>query len=811
MSQIWYVLAWWLVVQAFGLAVLPLTLRLFRNLPGGAWAFARPVGLLLVGFLFWHGGTFGLLNNSWASIFGTLLVVGVVAWLLGWREAIGLPEHLRLNRRLVIATEALFTGAFLLWVLVRAYDPDITATEKPMELLFLNGVLRSDQFPPLDPWLSGFSISYYYFGYLITGMLARLAGTPAEVAFNLMIPTLFALTATGAFALGAALYAGARGPLATARRTIASGMLAVALVLLVANLEPVLEILNAHRMLSPQAREYAQIGGMPDPYDSPGLFPSDNWWWFRATRVIGTPNPTPNARALDYTINEFPIFSFVLADMHPHVLALPFLFVALGFALNLLRTPGPISLWTLRRDPWVVLPLGILFGALGFMNTWDMPTFLFVLAGAFAIHRLIDRGVIDRQLIREVLYGFVGALLLSVLLYLPFYLMFRSQAQGFGLVITKTQLKHFLLFWGPIYLTIATFLVQQLAETWSAAPADDWTRSLALWGGTVGLAALAIVLYAPVVGLTLPLLVAAVALASRHLFSSSLPVVDSMPEPEGTRPARRGARRPEPVEIAGGAVPLAVPREHVFALLLAFTGLLLLLGCELFRINDQFNDRMNTVFKLYYQAWVLMALASAYAIPLLLGRLKTARPGLTRVGGAAWALVLALLFGVTLLYPLGAVLNKTSGFSRAATLDGLAFWGRFRPEELAAIRWLQGNVGGTPVIVEATGGSYRQEFGRVASMTGLPTLLGWDNHEQQWRGTVPDMGQRKQDLDTIFKSNDQRQVLSTLAKYRATYVFVGQTERDTYGRQGANLDRFGQFMDVAFRQGGVTIYRVRGT
>ena len=75
----------------------------------------------------------------------------------------------------------------------------------------------------------------------------------------------------------------------------------------------------------------------------------------------------------------------------------------------------------------------------------------------------------------------------------------------------------------------------------------------------------------------------------------------------------------------------------------------------------------------------------------------------------------------------------------------------------------------------------------------------------------PGMGQRKQDLDTIFKSTDQRQVLSTLAKYRATYLFVGQSERDTYGRQGANLDRFGQFMDVAFRQGGVTIYRVRST
>lgn len=808
MSQIWYVLGWWLVVQAFGLAALPVTLRLFRNLPDGGWAFARPVGLLLVGFLFWHGGTFGLLTNSWASIFGTLLVVALASWLLGWREAVDLPAYLRVNRPLVIATEALFTGAFLLWVLVRAHDPDVTATEKPMELLFLNGVLRSEQFPPIDPWLAGFSISYYYFGYLIAGMLARLAGVPAEIAFNLMIPTLFALTATGAFGVGAALFAGARGPLATAGRTIASGMLAVVLVLFVANLEPVLEILNAHRMLPAQAHGYAQIKDMPAPYDSPELFPSDNWWWFRATRVVGTPGPDPRGPTPDYTINEFPAFSFILSDMHPHVLALPFLFVALAFALNLLRTPGSFSLWTLRRDPWVVLPVGILFGALGFLNTWDMPTMLFVLFGAFAIHRLIDRGVIDRLLVREVVYGFVGALLLSVLLYLPFYLAFRSQAQGIGLVITKTQLKHFLLFWGPIYLVTASFLLWQLAETWHAAPADDWTRSWAVWGGTFLLSALAIVLYAPVVGLTLPLLVAALALASRHLFT---PLILTEPPAAGALAGvRRPARRPEPVEIGGGALPLVATREHLFALLLAFTGLLLLLGCELVFIRDFFGNRMNTVFKLYYQAWVLLALAGAYAVPLLLGRLA-ATTGAWRPAGATWALVLALLFGATLLYPIGALLDKTNGFARTPTLDGIAFWGRIRPDELAAIRWLNTNVAGTPVVVEATGGSYRQEFGRVASMTGLPTLLGWDYHEQQWRGTFEEAARRKPDLETIFKSNDQRQVLSTLATYRASYVFVGQTERDTYGRQGANLDRFGQFMDVAFRQGGVTIYRVRST
>lgn len=808
MSDLIALLSWWIVLQVLGLAVLPLTMRVLPNIPDLGFAFARPVGLLLVGFLFWHGATFGLLSNTAASIIGTTVVVAILSWTLGWREAVGLRAFLRERRALVIANELLFTAAFLGWVWIRAHDPDITATEKPMELLFLNGVLRSEQFPPLDPWLSGFSISYYYFGYLMAGMLARVAAVPGHVAFNLMLPTLFALTATGAFAIGAALQTGARAAAVSARRAISVGLLAAGLVLAASNLEPVLEILNANRMLSPEAHAFFAIKDMPPGYQTPGFFPSDNWWWFRATRVVGTAAVEGRGKALDYTINEFPAFSFVLGDMHPHVLALPFVFLALALALNLLRAPRSPSLAQLRRDPWTVLPIGLVFGGLGFLNTWDMPTGLFVLAGAFTINRLLARGVVDRALVREVIYGFVGALTLSIVLYLPFYLVFRSQAQGLGLVVTKTRLVHFALFWGPTYLLVSSFLLWSLTSTWRATPAGSWTRSIPIWVGTLVLSIAAIALEAPVVGLTLPLLIAALAAASRHLLAPPMSVMSAGGESRRSGAATAGVPGREPAEIAGGAVPLALPREGLFALLLAFTGLLLLLGCEIVYIRDFFQDRMNTVFKLYYQAWIVLALAGSYALPLLLDRIRQS-VGAQRAAGYGWAVVVASLFAVTLLYPVGAILDKTRGFAATPTLDGTAFWGRIRPEEMAAINWLRGNVSGAPVIVEATGGSYRQEFGRVASMTGLPTLLGWDYHEQQWRGSYDEQGRRKPDIEQIYRSNDSRQVLSLLSRYGATYLFVGQTERDLYGRQGVNLERFAQFMDIAYRNGQVTIYRVR--
>ncbi|TAK24717.1 MAG: hypothetical protein EPO26_05760 [Chloroflexota bacterium] len=786
MSDIVSVVAWWVALQVFGLAALPVALRVFRNLPDRGFFLARPVGLILTGFIYWHAGTFGILRNTWESVVAILIIVAAIGW-LGCRSQIRhLGDLLRERRAWLVTTEALFTVAFLVWVAIRAFDPDITATEKPMELLFLNGVLRSPFFPPIDPWLSGFSISYYFFGYLIAGMLASLTATPAQVAFNLMLPSLFALSATGAFGIGLALAHGG-SPRRGSRFAIAGGLITVATTLLVTNLEPVLEVLNANRLLSPDIQRYFAIKDMPNAYQSARFFPSDNWWWFRATRVIGTTVGDGRAPAADYTINEFPFFSFILGDMHPHVLALPFLFLAIGIALNLARAPGTITLASLRRDPWFVGSVGIAIGGLGFLNTWDMPTMLFVLAGAFAIRQLRERGVFDIRSIREIALGFVGATALCIALYLPFYLTFRSQAAGLGVVITKTQFHHFLLFWGPTFALLVVYLLTGLYEARRDGPPNAWYQSRITWLLVTILAAVAVIVQAPVVAATVPLIAAALAIVTWH-------------------GARAVAAPSSGAESADGNNS---PIESPLAAFIALTGFLLVLGCEIVFIRDFFGNRMNTVFKLYYQAWVLLAIASGFAIPQLIARAREVRRPLTRATVSAVGAVIVIAYAATLLYPIGAVLDKTRDFGHAATLDGIAFWGRSRPDELAAIRWLRRTVVGAPVIVEATGGSYRQEFGRVASMTGLPTLLGWDYHEQQWRGTFEEAGARKPDIDLIYRSNESRQVLQILAKYNATYVFVGQTERDVYGRQGADLERFGQFMDVAFRSGAVTVYRVR--
>ena len=158
------VLSFWIVLQLIALAALPLTWHLCRRLPDRGYALAKPLGLLLVTYLLWLGASFGFLRNSLGGIvLALLLVVAVSAWLL-WRDgsSAALLDWLRQNRRLIIITEVLFAVALAVLAYYRAFDPAIAATEKPMELMFLNSVLRSERFPPLDAWLSGYSISYYY-------------------------------------------------------------------------------------------------------------------------------------------------------------------------------------------------------------------------------------------------------------------------------------------------------------------------------------------------------------------------------------------------------------------------------------------------------------------------------------------------------------------------------------------------------------------------------------------------------------------------------------------------------------------------
>ncbi|MBI3977178.1 MAG: hypothetical protein HY331_03235, partial [Chloroflexi bacterium] len=204
--------AWWLTVEVVGLAALPLTALLLHRLPDRGFAFARPVGLLVVGYGVWIAATLRLLPNGRGSAILLLVGLGVLGLVLVARRQEEWTDLVRTRWRALLGVEVIFLAAFALMAVIRAFNAEIAGTEKPMDLAFVNAILRSDFFPPHDPWLAGHSISYYYFGHTIVATLVALSGVPSAVGFNLALATFFGLAVTGAYALGSALVSPAAVP-----------------------------------------------------------------------------------------------------------------------------------------------------------------------------------------------------------------------------------------------------------------------------------------------------------------------------------------------------------------------------------------------------------------------------------------------------------------------------------------------------------------------------------------------------------------------------------------------------------------------
>jgi YYY domain-containing protein len=243
-------------------------------------------------------------------------------------------------------------------------------------------------------------------------------------------------------------------------------------------------------------------------------------------------------------------------------------------------------------------------------------------------------------------------------------------------------------------------------------------------------------------------------------------------------------------------------------LVLAVIGLLLTLSVEFFYLVDNFRVRMNTIFKFYFQAWVLMAIASTFAIYWLSRWAKGRRPAEKAVR-TAFLIGFWVLFVMGMVYPVLGNIRRAEDFANPPRLDGTAYLAESYPDDYAAMTWLNEQVEGAPVILEkpgAGGASYVYE-GRVAALTGLPTLLGWAGHEGQWRGDYAVQAAREPDIENLYNTLDPGEALTLLDKYDITYVYVGPLERVEYDRRG--LEKFGQFMDVVYQNEGVTIYRVR--
>ncbi len=768
-------LIWLLFIELIGIIVLPIVFRLFRRLPDRGVTLAKPLGLLLATYILWIGGLTPILSNSRGSIVVILLLLVVISAFLLRRWGSELARFLYKERYPLLAGEIVFLALYAMWVAVVSQVPAINHTEKLMNFAFLNAILQSTHFSPEDPWLSGNPISYYYFGHMMMAMLTKLSAIPSNISFNLANGLIPALAGAGAFGV---VYNLVRLSGARTGSAVIYALAAPLLLVLVGNLEGGLELVHARGWGSEGFWQWVSISGLEGPGATAGWFPSDHLWWFRGSRIIDT---VVDGRSLDFTITEFPFFSFLLGDMHAHVMVLPFLVLTIALMLNMFMTGGRLGLGWLLRHPVEVLMMALALGALGFINLADMPVFAALLVTVVFVKSYRDKeGSIAGA--AGSTFAMAGPIVvIAVIMFLPFYLDFNTQVSGVvPLREVSTRPLFFLLIWGLFLVLSLSFLVAQ------------WRRSR-MTPSRTSLALVVAITFLPFVIWELDLLLGIFEEGAGDVF------------------VRLGARLGKllPLLAIIGAVGYALlgrargrgSRPIMFPLILMGLAFYVLMGVELFRFVDAFGNRMNTVFKAYNQAWLLLSIVSAYGLYYWHSR-SIGRKKVGQVRGYAWTGLIVVLVVVSLYYPLGAALHRSSTSSIGATLDGLAFLKGTASEEYEAIQWLRDKASHGK-IVEAVGDDY-SDYGRISASTGLPTVLGWRFHEYQWRGSTSPYDGREHDILQIYTSADAEQVERLLEKYYIRYVYVGSREIATYGE--VSLDRFSSLLMPAFEKGSVVIY-----
>ena len=806
------VLLWLLVVEIIYLVALPLTMFIFRPLPDRGIILARVLGLLAVSYVAWLSVSLEWMEFSRYAVYAGILVVtglSAITLVFKWGE---ITEFLQDNWRLLLFAEVLFIGAFLAFVLIRHANPDLwhpyRGGEKPMELAYLTAVVRSTALPPFDPWFAGGYLNYYYWGFFVISGMVRVTGILPATAFNLAVPMFFALTVTTAFSLVYNLAEGVRQrreeahqitlpglgllpplPFGDSRpiwrqwlfSPVAAGLAGAVFIAVIGNLDGMVQVV--------QNSWYRVVDGTPFP-------PFDFWRSSRMLPVLDNFDPSPLAfwvpglvpgfTDISFHITEFPFFTFLFADLHPHMMVIPFTLLVIGLGLNLVAGVRDNSwFWTLLAAAVLALALGALWA----VNSWDFPTYVILTVALLGLAAFFTEGSPAERLVMFLILG-VFVIGLSLLAFLPFHQSYETFNSGLDVSKWRTPVDRFWGVHGLFLFIIGSYLVYQARELlrqifWSIRVKGFETTVPGMSGlklcAAIGL--IAAVFFGAAEYWNIAILMVFLTLIGMvcwEFFSSD----------DGERSF------------------LIVP---MLLLTLAFS---LGIGVDLVRVEGDIG-RMNSFFKYYLEIWVLFSIVSAYMLWHLgtLGFLA-ARINWRR---GAWLAVLVLLIGSSLVYTvMGTKARISDRFTDGpSTLDGTAYMQdavhqeQRKPIELKwdleAIEWLQDNVEGSPVVLEAHLDQYRWGS-RIAIYTGLPTVLGWPWHQTQQRMAYSSrIRERVEDIREIYDTPDRERASQLLREYGVSYVVIGDLERITYRAEG--LEKFSEMGEKVFENQGTAVYR----
>ena len=679
---------WWLAVLLLGWCSFPLCQYLFSGFRDKGYLVAKIFGIASAGFLMWLGAATGIVPFTAGSCLGSVAVFAVICWGV-W---ITLNKKKNKDRKFwqftgewyqtALDDELVFTLLFLLWTYVAGFRPAAYGTEKFMDYGFMMAMMRSTTLPAKDLWYAGSKINYYYGGQYFAVFLTKLTHTQVAQTYNLMRTLVAGFCFAVPFGLVRQMVLDSWKK---EKPALLGGVLAGAGVSLAGNMHYVVI-----GKLLPWIRE---IFHLPK---------GDYTYWFpNSTRYIGY-YPAEN----DKTIHEFPSYSFVLGDLHAHVVNLMFVVALISLVYAMMKhhsSKGALQaeaageknfckkqVAAALTDPYVLV-FAFLIGMFHWTNYWDFVIY-YVMGGMGVIwcnyqkYKELKKPHRMRMTAGISLLHAVWVFLLATIAALPFTLQFQSMVSEVALAQNHSRPYQWWLIWGLSVIGAVLFF---------------WCVK------------------------------------------------------------REGAKKAD-----------------LFGVLLGISTLGLIVIPEIVYVRDIYEKeyaRSNTMFKLTYQAFTMFGILLGYAlIRLWMEKKHVIRKVLT---SAVFACFVGCCF-----YTATAVhawFGQVWDPSQYQGLDATAYLETTFPEDAAAIRWLNDNVTGDPVVLEANGDSY-SDYERVSAMTGLPTVLGWYVHEWLWRGDTGALNERAQEVETIYTSTNQEEVKALLEKYQVEYIFVGAREREKY-------------------------------
>lgn len=694
-------LYWWSLFLILGIIFFPFSSVAFSKFKDRGYIFSKVFSLIFLTYSVFILSFSRITRFSFEQILGVIFIFILANIFIIKKINLNITSLFKNTYKFIIAEEAIFLITFLFWVFVRGNTSDIHGLEKFMDFGFINSILRSDYFPPKDMWYAPLSINYYYFGHLTTSVIIKLLRIPSSVGYNLMLAIIFAFTFTCTFSLAINIFDNIKASF----KSSLSGFLSAILISLGGNLVTIYTFFKPFQNENPVP--FRQL------LFSPLTFPN-NFWYPNATRFI------------PFTIHEFPLYSFVVSDLHGHVLDIPFVLTAIALIFVLFISQK-------IKIAFVIL-ISFVLAILYMTNAWDGLVYMLLTATAIIVINIYKNEVV---ITLKNLWVFLTPVIILVggffIFSAPFSVNFKPFVSGIGIICA------------PKFLTDIGRFGPLLFETNHCQHSPLW-QMLILYG----------FFYFFVFSFLIFL-----KFKQKYVFT----------------------------------------RSDIFVILLIFISTLLILVPEFIYVKDIYpaHYRANTMFKLTYEAFMMLSISAGYIIVKVITNLKN------KIFLSLFIFSTAILMFFVLSYPIFAINSYYNDLKQYKGIDGILYLKTLYPKDYALINWFNKNITGQPVILEANGDSYT-DYGRISANTGLPTVIGWPVHEWLWRGSYDVAAPRIEDVKNLYENPDLNMTRSLLEKYDISYVVISDLELQKY----TNLDenKFKNLGHVVFENGNSKIYKI---